>query len=318
MDTEREGVRSLAVVSAKGFCMGAADAIPGVSGGTIALITGIYERLIDAITNLDVGRLRNLVAALASGDRGRIGAALLSLDAPFVVALGLGIVTALVTVASLVAQAVDSFPVPTFGFFFGLIAASAVILWRDVSLDTPVRVVAALLGFTVAFVASGGSGAGLGTGPVVTFLAGTVAVSAMILPGISGSLILLILGQYTYLTGSLREVRDGLLAIPFGGDPATVVEPATTAVVFCTGAVVGLLSIAHVVEWALEARREATLAFLVALVVGALRAPIARIDLAIGGAWTNGVLATVAGTALVGAVVVVVLERIAGGIDVRN
>lgn len=313
---DREGARSLAVVSAKGFCMGAADAIPGVSGGTIALITGIYERLIDAITNLDVDRIRGLLAALSSGDRDRIGEALTAMDATFVIALGVGILTALVTVASLVAEAVDSFPVETFGFFLGLIAASAAVLWRDVRVNTPGRAVAAVVGFLIAFVVSGRTGAALGTGPLTTFLAGMIAVSAMILPGISGSLILLILGQYTYLTNSLRDVRDAVLAVPFGGDPAAAVAPGVTAVVFCCGAVVGLLSVAHVVERALEFRREATLAFLVALVVGALRAPVARIDRAVSGVWTTEVLVAVAGTALVGVIIVLILERAAGGIEV--
>jgi putative membrane protein len=309
------GLRPLVVVYLKGLAMGAADAVPGVSGGTIALITGIYERLITAITNLDPAVAGDLLAAVGTVDADRVRATLVEVDALFLAALGFGIVTALVTVASLVADAVASSPVPTFGFFLGLIAASAVVLWRGVTVDTPQRYAAAAVGFVLAFVLSGSATASFGHGPVVTFLTGVVAVSAMILPGISGSLILLILGQYVHLTGALKSVRDGVLAVPSGGDPGVVVAPATTAVVFVAGALVGLVTISHVVRWALSTRRQATLAFLIALVAGALRAPIVRIEEALGGEWTAGALGLVAVTALAGALVVFALEYLGGGPD---
>jgi putative membrane protein len=317
--SEADGrLRPLVVVYLKGLAMGAADAVPGVSGGTIALITGIYERLITAITNLEPSVAGNLLAAVGAVDADRVRATLVEADALFLTALGFGVLTALVTVASLVADAVESSPVPTFGFFLGLIAASAVVLWRGVTVDTPQRLAAAGTGFALAFVLSGSATAGLGHGPVVTFLTGVVAVSAMILPGISGSLILLILGQYVHLTGALRSVRDGLLAVPGGGDVGVVVAPATTAVVFVAGALVGLFTVSHVVRWALSTRRQATLAFLIALVAGALRAPIVRIDVAIGGDWTPASLGLVAATALAGALVVFALEYLGGGPEVTS
>jgi putative membrane protein len=311
-------LRSLAVVYAKGVCMGSADAVPGVSGGTIALLLGIYERLIAAITGVDADRLSALLAAVAAGDRTRVRESLTALDAAFVAALGLGIVTALVTVASVVAGAVETRPVPTFAFFFGLIAASAVVLWRDVRLDRKVDYLAAAGGFAFAFVASGSATAGLGHGPVVTFLAGTVAVSAMILPGISGSLILLVLGQYVFLTGRLRAMRDATVDLASGGSLAAVADPATTAALFVAGALVGLFTVAHVVRRALAADRAAAMAFLVALVVGALRAPVDRIVANHAGPWTATDAGVVVAAAVVGVGVVVALDWLAGGVATED
>jgi putative membrane protein len=306
-------LRAAAATYLKGVCMGAADAVPGVSGGTIALLLGIYERLIAAITGVDADRLRDLLSAGVALDRERLRASLVALDAGFVAALGLGIASALVTVATVVAGAVETAPVPTFAFFFGLIAASAVVLRREVHLGRWRERVAAVAGFALAFVASGQASASLGHGPVVTVLAGTVAVSAMILPGISGSLILLVLGQYVFLTGRLRAVRDAVLALPAGGSLDAVVEPGTSAALFVAGAAVGLLTVAHLVRRALAADRRATMAFLVALVVGALRAPVERVLAGHAGPWTAPDLATVTAAALVGAVLVVGMDRLAGG-----
>ncbi len=311
-------IREWVVVYFKGFCMGMADAVPGVSGGTIALITGIYERLIAAITAIEPDRILQVLAGVRPRDRGAAWEALREMDFFFLVSLGVGIVTAVVAVTGAVEYAVHAYPVPTFGFFFGLIAASALVLYDTVSLDTPGRIAAAILGFSLAFVVSGEAAAGLDHSLPVVFFAGSIAVSAMILPGVSGSLILLILGQYTFMTETLSRVREGVTGLVRGGDLAAVFDPGVTAAVFVAGAVVGLFTIAHAVRYALEHAREATLAFLVALIVGALRAPLLRIGRALaetGRGWTPDVLAVVVGTALVGGVAVVLIERYLGGVD---
>jgi putative membrane protein len=308
-------LRDLGVAYLKGLCMGAADAVPGVSGGTIALVVGIYERLIGALTAIDATAVRAVLARAVRVDAAGAWRALRTFDGQFLLALGFGIATAVVAVTSTVAVAARDFPVPTFGFFLGLIAASAYVLRGDVQLDTPRRYGAALAGFALAFLASGEAGTALGHSPVVVFLAGVVAVSAMILPGISGSLILLILGQYEYLAGTVRTLRDAVLAVPTGGPVGAAAGPGIVAVVFVAGALVGLFTVAHVVRWALAAYRRATLAFLVALVVGALRAPVDRIDRAVaasGAGWSGEVVGVVAATAAVGAVLVLALERYAG------
>ncbi|MUV58592.1 DUF368 domain-containing protein [Halogeometricum sp. CBA1124] len=314
-DARGQLTASWVVVFLKGICMGAADAVPGVSGGTIALVTGIYERLIAAVTAVSPGRIVDVLRGVTPGGRAEAVAALKEMDVGFLVALGGGIAVAVVSITRVVHVGITSYPVPTFGFFFGLIAASAWVLFSEVEVDTPSRVVAAVAGFAFAFVVSGQAAASFGTGLPVTVLAGAIAVSAMILPGISGSLLLILLGQYEHMTGALKSFVDGVLGLVVGGSFAPVAENGVVVVAFMLGAVVGLLTVAHAVRWALEHYREPTLAFLVALIVGALRAPIAKTgeQLAeLGRVWTTEAYGVFAATAVVGAVVVLLVDRYAG------
>jgi putative membrane protein len=311
-------LRSVAVVYLKGVCMGAADAVPGVSGGTIALITGIYERLIAAITAVTPAHVRRVLAAPVPGRRADALAALRDVDGVFLAALGGGILTAVLVMTRLLHVALSEEPVVTFGFFFGLIAASAVVLASTAALDTPGRVGAAAAGFLLAFLTAGRAGTALPSTPLVTVGVGAVAISAMVLPGISGSLILVILGQYEFLVTRLTAFVDGLIALVAGETTATaLVAPGTTVVAFLVGAVVGLLSVAHAVRWALSRYRYATLTFLVSLVVGGLRAPVVQAGEALAPVgWTTDAAVAFALAAVVGAAVVVALERYTDGLVV--
>lgn len=317
----RTAVTGWLIIYAKGICMGTADAVPGVSGGTIALVTGIYERLIGAITAVSPGRLRSLLAFVVPGeDRDEAWQAATEMDLVFLVVLGTGVVTAIITVTRLVDTAIETIPVLTFGFFFGLIAASAVVLWGDVHLDTRGRVAAAIAGFVFAFVVSGRAAATLGHQSIVVFFAGLIAVSALVLPGISGSLILILIGQYEFMIGTLRETVDGLIAVVLGGSVPGLTPSLVTVVTFVSGAVVGLFTTSHVVQWALSRRREATLAFLVSLIVGALRAPVADVSRRLAETnqgWTPELVGTFLAAAVVGGVVVLLVERSTsvGGIE---
>jgi putative membrane protein len=299
--------------------MGAADAVPGVSGGTIALITGIYERLIDAITAVGPENARRLLAGLRS-DRGDALAALREMDVLFLAVLGTGLVTAIVAIASTIEHAVEAFPVPTFGFFFGLIAASAAVLVGEVSLDTTRRKLAAVAGFAIAFVVSGAAEQLIPEGSVVVvFFAGTIAISAMILPGISGSLLLLILGQYTFLTGALSAFKDRALGVLLGanGVEATF-ESGAVVVSFLCGAVIGLFTISRIVDWALSRYRKATFTFLIFLIVGALRAPVVQTSTRLaeaGRSWSPELVGVFAAAAVVGAAAIVLVDRYAADID---
>ncbi|ELZ29435.1 hypothetical protein C474_13214 [Halogeometricum pallidum JCM 14848] len=314
-DARGEVTASWLVVFFKGVCMGAADAVPGVSGGTIALVTGIYERLIAAVTAVSPGRIVDVLGGVAPDGRTDAVQALREMDVRFLLALGAGIATAVVSITRVVHVGITDFPVPTFGFFFGLIAASAWVLFSEVEMDTPGRIGAAVAGFVFAFVLSGQAAASLGTSAPVTFVAGAIAISAMILPGISGSLLLILLGQYEYMTGTLKAFVDGLLGLALGGPVGPVAESGVVVVAFMLGAVVGLFTVAHAVRWALEHHREPTLAFLVALIVGALRAPVVSTtnQLAeLGRTWTTEGYAVFAVAAVLGAVLVLLVDRYAG------
>jgi putative membrane protein len=298
------GVRAWLTVYLKGLAMGAADSVPGVSGGTIALITGIYERLIDALTAFDP-RILGQVPDLDSADgRHRFWTDLRRMDVFFLVVLGLGVATSIVTISRIVHTALEMARPQTFAFFFGLIAASAVVLYDQLSLQTPLEIGSAAAGFVIAFLVTGiSNGAGLGHALPLLFVAGAIAISAMVLPGISGAFLLILLGQYEYLTGVLSALVDGLLA--FGAED--LVSNLVVVVTFGCGAVIGLFTVAHAVRRALDEYRSATIAFLVSLMVGSLRLPLVEV---VGGVEMTAVPAvtTALGAVLAGAVAVLLLD----------
>lgn len=307
-------VREYLGIYLRGIAMGAADAVPGVSGGTIALITGIYGRLVTAIADLDPGALALLPGVTTAAGRTRLRERLVEMDVPFLMALGLGIVTALVTVARAVEWAYHAYPGLLFAFFFGLIAASAVVLRDEIDVGTPWRALAGVAGVALAVVVSAEVGSALPSSLPVLFVVGAIAISAMILPGVSGSLILLLLGQYVYLTGTLSSFVDALVGVVRGGSVEPLVETGTVVATFCLGALVGLFSVAHAVNYALERFRKATLTFLVALMVGALYYPAAKVADNVA-AWTPTATADILVAAVVGAVVVFAVDYVTGDID---
>ncbi|GAA0728367.1 putative membrane protein [Halorubrum trapanicum] len=309
--------REWATLYLKGVAMGSADAVPGVSGGTIALIVGIYERLVAAITAATPSRLRRILAGVRPASRADARTAFRELDAGFLLALGAGIGTAVVAVLSGVDYLLATRPVATYGFFFGLIAASAAVLFADVDLSTPRRKAAAFGGFAAAFLASGYASAAVESSLPVVAVAGAVAVSAMILPGISGSLLLIVLGQYDYMAGTVGRFVDGVVALALGRGTDGIVETAPVVAAFCAGGIVGLVTIAHAVRYALSRAREATLAFLVSLVVGALRAPLIETGDTLfesGESW-RAAAPRFALAALAGAGVVLLLNRYSAAIE---
>ena len=309
--------RGWLAVYLKGVAMGTADAVPGVSGGTIALIVGIYERLIAAVTAIDPDRIGRLLAGLRAPNRADARATFREIDGGFLAVLGAGIATAVVLVLRLVDVLLVAVPVATYGFFFGLIAASAAVLFGAVDVGTPGRKAAAAAGFLAAFLASGYATTALGHALPVVFLAGAVAVSAMVLPGVSGSLFLIVLGQYEYMAGTLRAFLDGVIAAASGDGVGTAVAAAPPLCAFLAGGVVGLVTIAHAVRRALETARAATLAFLVSLIVGALRAPVAEVSLrlaATGETWASA-SPRFAAAAVAGAAAVLAMDRYAGGLE---
>ncbi|QLH81137.1 DUF368 domain-containing protein [Halosimplex pelagicum] len=316
----REWLRTFVV----GLFMGTADGVPGVSGGTVALIAGIYERLIAAINAVSLDRFLDGIRALTPLDGGvsldRAAAVLEEVDGWFLIALLGGIATAVIAVGQAVEVADEEAPVLMFGLFFGLIGASALILLREVGIRTVPEVVAAVAGAAVAFFASGYSEALLGGGGLlVVFVAGAVAVSAMILPGLSGSLLLVILGQYTFMYDRLGAFLDGLVGLATGGATDGLAGASVDVVTFVCGGLVGLFTVARLIRKALAANREVTFAFLVALVLGALRAPITTLngdEYAV--VWNTPTVQAFAVAAVVGAVVVLVLDWFAVDIDLDS
>ncbi|WP_439026667.1 DUF368 domain-containing protein [Haloarchaeobius sp. DT45] len=298
----------------KGFLMGAADTVPGVSGGTIALITGIYERLIEAITAFDPRDFRHLLHVHEASGRDGLRDLFFRVDAPFLLVLGLGIATAVVTLSRLLHTAIQDYPALVAAFFFGLIAASAVVLYKEVDVSTPGRLLVAAAGVLIAAGVTMIPPNALGhSGPVV-FVSGAIAVSAMILPGVSGSFFLVILQQYEYMTGTLKRFVDGVLSLANGGELQPVLESGVVVVTFCTGMVLGLLTMSRVIDWALDNYREATLTFLVSLMVGGLRLPFTNI-VSKGDLNSSESIAVIVAIALVGGLLVFGVDHVTEDID---
>lgn len=300
-----------------GICMGSADAVPGVSGGTIALIAGIYSRLIGMITAITPERLWQLLDALIPyGDGVSVKGALAvweDIDGWFGLSLAAGVVTAVIIVTRIVHIANQNYPTLLFGFFFGLIAASAFILLRELYITTAFQATAAVIGFVIAFLLSGPVEFLEGGGLLIVFSAGAIAVSAMILPGISGSLLLVILGQYTRMSTTLSQFIDTLSSVVTGGPVGQLIDYGVIVVTFILGGLVGLFTISRIVRRSLDRNRRETMAFLIALVVGALRAPVETVQSEIG--FSTDVIVAFAGAAIVGAVVLLVLDWYAIDLD---
>ncbi|QLD87832.1 DUF368 domain-containing protein [Natronomonas salina] len=268
------GLRAWFAVYLKGLCMGAADTVPGVSGGTIAVIVGVYERLITALTSLDPRAVRHLGAIHTRQGRTELSRDLVRMDVPFLFVLGAGVITAAASMATVMHYAIDQYRVPTYAFFFGLIAASAVVLYGHVDAGTPRRVLVGIAGFLLAFVVTDPSTTGSleATLPVL-FVSGAIAISAMVLPGVSGSFLLLVLGQYEFMSDLPSDVVEYALA----GNTTALADTLSFFASFMVGAVVGVFTVAYAVRAALDRYREATLTFLVSLMVGALRLPATEV-----------------------------------------
>ncbi|MCU4752591.1 DUF368 domain-containing protein [Halobacteria archaeon AArc-curdl1] len=296
-----------------GLCMGTADALPGVSGGTVALLLGFYGRLLAAITALTPARVGAVFRGVKPAYRKTARESLLEMDLRFLLPLGAGMVTAVAVIASAVSALASSHPVALASFFSGLIGASAIVLYRSVSIATRGAVLAMVAGISLALLVGANVIQFPVTGLWMVFVAGVVAISAMILPGISGSLLLILLGQYVYLSGELSAFLSGLAALPSGGSLETLVSPGTTVIVFMTGGVVGLLTVARVVRRALDWQRNLTLVFLVSLIAGSTPAPL--INIVEGQAWSTEAILIGTGWLVVGAGVLFGLNALAGGFD---
>lgn len=225
--------------------MGAADVVPGVSGGTIAFISGIYEELIDSLRNIDWTAVRILF-------RHGIAAAWRHINGNFLLAIFLGIVTSVLTLAHIVLFCLDNYPVLVWAFFFGLVCASSIYVGRQLGTWRWQEITAALIGFAFAWWIAELKPSQLPGDWWIVLGGGALAICAMILPGVSGSFILLMLGLYT-------TVIEGLLA--FNG---------LLIGSFLVGCVIGLLAFSHILSWLLHHYHKPTLALLTGFLVGSL------------------------------------------------
>ena len=236
----------------KGMAMGVAEAIPGVSGGTIAFITGIYERLLSAIGTILSPDI--LTAYRRNGFSGAYKAA----DGSFLLTLGGGMVVGLGIAVLAITSLLEHYPPVVWAFFFGLIVSSAIYVGRQINSWGMIEVVLLVLGAAAAYFLTTVNPLAGSTSPLLVFFSGMVAISALILPGISGSFILVLLGMYTVVVGALRSSAAGDTSSFF------------LVVCFALGCLVGLAVFARLLTWTFKTYPDRTFAVLTGFMLGSL------------------------------------------------
>ncbi len=233
--------------------MGAANAIPGVSGGTIAFLTGIYEELVKAISSINMTAVKLFFT-------GKFREFWAHIHGNFLLAVFVGMVVSVVSLAKLMTYLLKYQPIPTWAFFFGLIVASSIFILKEIHgwkfKDVLLLVAGVVVGVVICTLT-----------PMQTpdaiwfiFLSGAIAICSMILPGISGSFILLILGKYEFLLQTLANVTSG----------AATATDVLVLVVWIVGAVVGILAFSKFIDWLLTKYYRGTLLFLAGFIIGSL------------------------------------------------
>ena len=256
MKNDRLSFREMIVVFLKGLFMGSADIIPGVSGGTIALITGIYERLIFALKGINFRFAFYFVNGFFNKKYfSQAKKSFLEIDFVFLVPLAGGVSVAFLVLARVLKIALTSFPAYTFAFFFGLILSSSLLVYQSIKNVRASSVVLGLCGFFGAFFFVGLNPLSGEHNLIVLFFSGVISFCAMILPGISGAFLLLFLGQYQHMLEALNQFW-----IP-------------DMVSYVAGGLVGLLLFSRFLSFLLGKYRVGTLSFLLGLMLGALRLP---------------------------------------------
>ena len=234
------------MVFLKGMGMGAADVIPGVSGGTIAFITGIYERLITAIKNVNWPNIKLFFT-------GHFKEFWKNIDGTFLLCLIAGIITSFLSLAKLMTYLLENQPVLVWAFFFGLIMASTLFIGKDVKWNWKTVLTFCIFAVLSYFITSPQNQPLNATDANwYIFICGAIAICAMILPGISGSFILVLLGEYFFM---LKAISD-LNIVPI--------------IIFACGAVIGLLSFANLLSWLFKHFKMITLAALTGFMLGSL------------------------------------------------
>lgn len=234
-----------------GFCMGAADIIPGVSGGTMAFILGVYEDLINGIKSFDLALVKKVITF-------KFKEVWAHVPWLFLIFLVGGLGTAVLLLSETLEHLLETQEILLYAFFFGLILASVVLLAKRVVWTIP-RILSVVAGIVIGYLLVTLTPRDMPNDPLTLLWCGSIAIIAMILPGISGSFLLLILGQYAFVLGSINRLRDGELAafvdlLPLG-----------------IGAVVGLLLFSRVLSWLLSNWHDYTVAILIGFMIGSLR-----------------------------------------------
>ena len=242
----KRSLKEYVVISLKGMAMGAADVVPGVSGGTIAFISGIYEELLNSISSFNF----SLINVFKNEGFKSVW---IKVNGNFLVSLFVGILISVLSLAKLIESMLENHPIVIWSFFFGLVLASIIYIGKQITKWTKGSFLCLILGAILAFYITT-------LNPMVSansshwflFLAGMIAICAMILPGISGSFILVLLGAY-------KPVLNALNTKDF-----------VSIIIFLVGAILGLLSFSRILKWLFSTYKNYTLATLTGFIIGSL------------------------------------------------
>ena len=273
------------LIFVRGLFMGAADIVPGVSGGTIALITGIYEHLVHAISKIRFRCLKPLVKGNFNEFKVLFKE---DIDYKFFIPLIIGIAVAILSLSKVISYCMEVYTAITYSFFLGLIIASAYVLIRQIPKLNLKHVGFAIVGFIAAYIFVSLNPIAANHSLPVLFISGLIAICAMILPGISGSFLLLLLGQYEYMLNALHNFH------------------LSEIIVFIVGAIIGILGFSRILNDLLEHYKEVTMAFLIGVMVGTLKIPAVNIIASTSAGLLDIVSCIIA--IIVGIVLIVVLE----------
>lgn len=229
----------------KGCAMGAADVVPGVSGGTIAFITGIYEELINSIKSIDLHALKLLFTLNFAGFWKKI-------NGSFLISVIGGIAISIFSLAKLMTWLLEHHPIYIWSFFFGLIIASSVLVAKEIKKWNIFTIIALIAGACAAYTITVMTPASTPNTWWFIILSGAIAICAMILPGISGAFILLLLGKYTYILGAVSSLNIGIMLL------------------FIIGAAAGIISFSHLLSWLLKNYHTLTVSLLTGFMIGSL------------------------------------------------
>lgn len=239
-------IKDYCVVGFKGMAMGAADIVPGVSGGTIAFISGIYEELLTSISSINLDALKTLK------NHGFL-AAWRQINGNFLLSLFLGILLSVLTLAKVISWLLEAHPILLWSFFFGLVVASILYIAKQISQWNIIGVFLFILGAVLAYyITTINPLVSENSSSIFLFLAGALAICAMILPGISGSFILVLIGAYKPILEGLNSKDVGVITL------------------VVTGAVFGLLSFSRVLKWLFTNYKNYTLMLLTGFILGSL------------------------------------------------
>jgi putative membrane protein len=229
----------------KGMAMGGADVVPGVSGGTIAFISGIYEELINSLKSIDLANIKLLFS-------GKFKQFWTAINGNFLLVLFSGIIISIKSLASLMTYLMDTHPIELWSFFWGLIVISSIVVLRQIKQWNVKVIFIGLLGVVIAFFVTSLSPSQTGDNMFMVFISGFLGISAMILPGISGAFILLILGKYKMIIGALSDLDFVIIGV------------------FILGAIVGILTLVRAIAWLLNKYHDLAVAVLAGFMMGSL------------------------------------------------